>query len=75
MHGLAVRKRVLYAHPWLGEALFRGYSDAKTFMSNVEGHLYGCDWGAQAGHRGAAAFIEATTTGLTEVLLEHLGGL
>ena len=30
MHGLAVRKDVLEAHPWLGEALFRAYSAAKA---------------------------------------------
>ena len=41
-------------------------------MPGVKGHLYCCDWGSQAGHRGAATFIEATTTGLTEVTLEHL---
>ena len=41
-------------------------------MAGIEGHLDGGDWGAQASHGGAAAFIEATTTGVTEVLLEHL---
>jgi hypothetical protein len=41
-------------------------------VASIEGHLDGGDWGAQAGHGGAAAFIEATTTGVTEVLLEHL---
>jgi hypothetical protein len=41
-------------------------------MAGIEGHLDGGDGGSQAGHGGAAAFIEATTTGVTEVLLEHL---
>jgi hypothetical protein len=41
-------------------------------VAGVEGHLYGSDGRSQAGHGGATAFIEATTTGVTEVLLEHL---
>lgn len=41
-------------------------------MAGIEGHLDGGDWGAQASHGSAAALIEATTTGVTEVLLEHL---
>ena len=41
-------------------------------MSGVEGHLYCGDGRSQAAHGSAAAFIEAATTGLAELLLEHL---
>jgi hypothetical protein len=47
-------------------------SDAESFVAGIEGHLDGGDGRSQASHGGAAAFIEATTTGVTEVLLEHL---
>ena len=41
-------------------------------MSGVKRHLYCGQWGSQAGHWGTATVIEATTTSLTEVTLEHL---
>jgi hypothetical protein len=47
-------------------------SDAESFVASVEGHLDSGNGRSQASHGGAAAFIEATTTGVTEVLLEHL---
>ena len=43
MHAVAVRRRLLEDHPWLAQAIFRAYSQAKTL---AYGQMVGIGWGA-----------------------------